>query len=72
MITIFFVWAGLSALELAQLAWIIVIFVGYCVAVTFAWIAAYADWEPRFPKGHIREYDPDGIYTYADQNPRFR
>ena len=23
----------------------------------------------RFPKGHIREYDPTGLYTYKDQNP---
>lgn len=36
-----------------------------------------ADWHlafnppRRFPKGHVREYDPDGIYTYKDQNPRF-
>ena len=28
---------------------------------------------PRsFPKGHIREYDPTGEYTYKDQNPLFK
>ena len=25
-----------------------------------------------FPKGHIREYDPTGAYTYRDQNPTFK
>lgn len=25
-----------------------------------------------FPKGHIREYDPTGEYTYRDQNPKFK
>lgn len=25
-----------------------------------------------FPKGHVRDYDPTGEYTYADQNPKFK
>lgn len=35
------------------------------------WYAAFHPPRP-FPKGHIREYDPDGIYTYKDQNPRYK
>ena len=26
----------------------------------------------RFPRGHIRTYDPTGEYVYSDQNPRFK
>jgi hypothetical protein len=44
---------------------------GFAILVRMAWAEAYPT-TARFPKGHIREYDPDGIYTYKDQNPRFK
>lgn len=44
------------------------------MSFNFADVDWHAAFHPpaRFPKGHIREYDPDGVYTYRDQNPRYK
>lgn len=42
--------------------------------LSFSGIDWYAAFHPprQFPKGHVRAYDSDGIYTYKDQNPRYK
>jgi hypothetical protein len=47
------------------------VFLLMCTAVGYGYDKA-TGFIRRFPKGHIREYDPDGIYTYRDQNPRYK
>ena len=48
----------------------LLVFGGIAAFILLAWLVVPEGHDP-WPDGYTREYDPDGDYTYRDQNPKY-